>query len=144
MATTWGKPSLSMVARAAFLRSRKNAACSSGVSWICWRRLPGIRAVSSLRSPDPTTSGPGRGRQRPGELPRAVDEALREGREGPGLQRDDTDRSGRLRELDGQRPGRRLLGGHPQHGGGNDGQKPPGRQQRPSRGRGGGDDGGGG
>src|SRR4029434_10897027 len=44
MATTWGKPSLSMVARAAFLRSRKNAACSSGLSWICCRRLVAIRA----------------------------------------------------------------------------------------------------
>src|SRR5580765_8847535 len=43
MATTWGKPSLSMVARAAFLRSRKNAACSSGLSWICCRRLVAIR-----------------------------------------------------------------------------------------------------
>src|SRR6266566_4356652 len=46
MATTWGKPSLSMVARAAFLRSRKNAACSSGLSWICCRRLVAIRAAS--------------------------------------------------------------------------------------------------
>src|SRR4029453_339044 len=44
MATTWGKPSLSMVARAAFLRSRKNAACSWGLSWICCRRLVAIRA----------------------------------------------------------------------------------------------------
>src|SRR5206468_12734341 len=44
MATTWGKPSLSMVARAAFLRSLKNAACSSGLSWICCRRLVAIRA----------------------------------------------------------------------------------------------------
>src|SRR5215470_16290977 len=44
MATTWGKPSSPMVARAAFLRSRKNAACSSGVSWICCRRLVTIRA----------------------------------------------------------------------------------------------------
>src|SRR5262245_16024146 len=42
MATTWGKPSLSMVARAAFLRSRKNAACSSGLSRICCRRLVAI------------------------------------------------------------------------------------------------------
>src|SRR5881397_3527425 len=42
MATTWGKPSLSMVARAAFLRSRKNAACSSGLNWICCRRLVAI------------------------------------------------------------------------------------------------------
>src|SRR5436309_15528124 len=50
MATTWGKPSLSMVARAAFLRSRKNAACSSGLSWICCRRLVAIR--SSLLSRD--------------------------------------------------------------------------------------------
>src|SRR5438552_5508317 len=33
-----------MVARAAFFRSRKNAACSSGLSWICWRRLVGMRA----------------------------------------------------------------------------------------------------
>src|SRR5438067_13712327 len=47
MATTWGKPSLSMVARAAFLRSRKNAACSSGLSWICCRRLVAIRAALS-------------------------------------------------------------------------------------------------
>src|SRR5215470_15510756 len=31
-----------MVARAAFLRSRKNAACSSGLSWICCRRLIAI------------------------------------------------------------------------------------------------------
>src|SRR5215510_2588128 len=44
MATTCGKPSLSMVARAAFLRSRKNAACSSGLSWICCRRLVAMRA----------------------------------------------------------------------------------------------------
>src|SRR5262249_45445532 len=44
MVTTWGKPSLSMVARAAFLRSRKNAACSSGLSRICCRRLVAIRA----------------------------------------------------------------------------------------------------
>src|SRR5213593_2814601 len=44
MATTWGKPSLSMVARAAFLRSWKNAACSSGLNWICCRRLVAIRA----------------------------------------------------------------------------------------------------
>src|SRR5678816_265701 len=44
MATTWGKPSLSMVARAAFLRSRKNAACSSGLSRICCRRSVAIRA----------------------------------------------------------------------------------------------------
>src|SRR6185503_7566994 len=43
MATTWGKPSLSMVASEAFLRSRKNAACSSGLSWICCRRLVAIR-----------------------------------------------------------------------------------------------------
>src|SRR5262245_44133109 len=43
MATTWGKPSWSMVARAAFLRSRKNAACSSGLSRICGRRLVAIR-----------------------------------------------------------------------------------------------------
>src|SRR4029453_18149179 len=43
MATTWGKPSLSMVAREAFLRSRKNAACSSGLNWICCRRLVAIR-----------------------------------------------------------------------------------------------------
>src|SRR5215831_13505285 len=47
MATTWGKPSLSMVARAAFLRSLKNSACSSGLSWICCRRLVAI-AVSLL------------------------------------------------------------------------------------------------
>src|SRR5215813_10688440 len=44
MATTWGKPSLSMVARAAFLRSRKNAACSSALSWICCRRFVAMRA----------------------------------------------------------------------------------------------------
>src|SRR5260370_41947000 len=44
MATTWGKPSLSMVARAAFLRSRKNTACSSGLSWLCCRRSVAIRA----------------------------------------------------------------------------------------------------
>src|SRR5262245_20046304 len=44
MATTCGKPSLSMVAREAFLRSRKNAACSSGLSWICCRRLVAMRA----------------------------------------------------------------------------------------------------
>src|SRR6266404_9429487 len=43
MATTWGKPSLSMVARAAFLRSRKNAACSSRLNRICCRRLVAIR-----------------------------------------------------------------------------------------------------
>src|SRR5215510_11230702 len=43
MATTWGKPSWSMVARAAFLRSRKNVACSSGLSRICGRRLVAIR-----------------------------------------------------------------------------------------------------
>src|SRR5262245_62164676 len=39
MATTWGKPSLSMVARAAFLRSLKNSACSSALSRISCRRL---------------------------------------------------------------------------------------------------------
>src|ERR671918_1026116 len=44
MATTWGKPSWSMVANAAFLRSRKNAACSSRLSRICCRRLVAIRA----------------------------------------------------------------------------------------------------
>src|SRR6266508_1495018 len=44
MATTWGKPSLSMVARADFLRSRKNAACSSGLIRICRRRSVAIRA----------------------------------------------------------------------------------------------------
>src|SRR5262249_18778952 len=44
MATTWGKPSLSRVASAAFVRSRKNAACSSGVSWIWCRRLVAMRA----------------------------------------------------------------------------------------------------
>src|SRR5215813_8195492 len=49
MATTWGKPSLSIVARAAFLRSLKNSACSSGLSWICCRRLVAI-AVSLLPS----------------------------------------------------------------------------------------------
>src|SRR4029077_14463528 len=43
MATTCGKPSLSMVASAAFLRSRKNAACSSGLSRICCRRSVAIR-----------------------------------------------------------------------------------------------------
>src|SRR5262249_50165289 len=47
MATTWGNPSLSMVARAAFLRSLKNSACSSGLSWICCRRLVAI-ALSLL------------------------------------------------------------------------------------------------
>src|SRR5215470_13613204 len=47
MATTWGKPSLSMVARAAFLRSLKNSACSSRLSWICCRRLVAI-ALSLL------------------------------------------------------------------------------------------------
>src|SRR5215471_99159 len=46
MATTWGKPSLSMVARAAFLRSWKNAACSSGLSRICCRRLVAIPSLS--------------------------------------------------------------------------------------------------
>src|ERR1700732_1412945 len=55
MATTWGKPSLSMVARAPFLRSRKNAACSSGLSRICCRRLVAIRArlFSRARQPAP-------------------------------------------------------------------------------------------
>src|SRR5262249_29782617 len=48
MATTWGKPSLSMVARAAFLRSRKNAACSSGLRRICCRRLVAIALVALL------------------------------------------------------------------------------------------------
>src|SRR5262245_50852949 len=43
MATTWGKPSWSMVASAAFLRSRKNAACSSALSWICCRRFVAMR-----------------------------------------------------------------------------------------------------
>src|SRR5262249_58962807 len=42
MATTWGNPSLSMVARAAFLRSLKNSACSSGLSCIICRRLVAI------------------------------------------------------------------------------------------------------
>src|SRR5215467_1900208 len=54
MATTCGKPSPSIVARAAFLRSRKNAACSSGVSWICWRRLMAICNV--LLDQGPTRS----------------------------------------------------------------------------------------
>src|ERR1700737_802096 len=55
MATTWGKASLSMVARAPFLRSRKNAACSSGLSRICCRRLVAIRArlFSRARQPAP-------------------------------------------------------------------------------------------
>src|SRR6185295_7787763 len=55
MATTWGKPSLSMVARAAFLRSRKNAACSSGLSRICRRRSLAIRArlLSRAHRPAP-------------------------------------------------------------------------------------------
>ena len=35
---------MSMVAREAFLRYRKNAACSSGLSWICCRLLIAIRA----------------------------------------------------------------------------------------------------
>src|SRR4030095_3152577 len=50
MATTWGKPSPSIVARAAFLRSRKNAACSSGLSWISWRRLIAICGLLLSRS----------------------------------------------------------------------------------------------
>src|SRR5260370_31320102 len=50
MATTWGKPSLSMVARAAFLRSRKNATCSSGLSRICCRRSVAIRACLLSRN----------------------------------------------------------------------------------------------
>src|SRR5215831_6408587 len=54
MATTCGKPSPSIVARAAFLRSRKNADCSSGVSWICWRRLMAICNV--LLDQGPTRS----------------------------------------------------------------------------------------
>src|SRR5882762_5274003 len=53
MATTWGKPSLSMVARAAFLRSRKSAACSSGLSRICCRRLVAIRARLLSRGHQP-------------------------------------------------------------------------------------------
>src|SRR5258705_11563955 len=55
MATTWGKPSLSMVARAAFLRCRKNAACSSGLSRICCRRSVAIRArlLSCVHQPAP-------------------------------------------------------------------------------------------
>src|SRR5205809_7403072 len=52
MATTWGKPSLSMVARAAFLRSLKNAACSSGLSWIL---LPSVGRHSC--SPSLTRAG---------------------------------------------------------------------------------------
>src|SRR4029453_704441 len=52
MATTWGKPSPSIVARAAFLRSRKNAACSSGLSWISWRRLIAICDLLLSRSGD--------------------------------------------------------------------------------------------
>src|SRR6266568_4353691 len=52
MATTWGKPSPSIVARAAFLRSRKNAACSSGLSWISWRRLIAICGLLLSRSGD--------------------------------------------------------------------------------------------
>src|SRR5260370_41932186 len=50
MATAWGKPSLSMVARAAFLRSRKNATCSSGLSRICCRRSVAIRACLLSRN----------------------------------------------------------------------------------------------
>src|SRR5260370_34539373 len=50
MATTWGKPSLSMVARAAVLRSRKNATCSSGLSRICCRRSVAIRACLLSRN----------------------------------------------------------------------------------------------
>src|SRR2546422_3904588 len=53
MATTWGKPSLSMVARAAFLRSRKNATCSSGLSRICCRRSVAIRACLLSRAHQP-------------------------------------------------------------------------------------------
>src|ERR1700687_1258733 len=55
MATTWGEPSWSMVARAAFLRPRKNAACSSGLSRICCRRSVAIRArlLSRAHRPAP-------------------------------------------------------------------------------------------
>src|SRR5580704_18606739 len=53
MATTCGKPSLSMVARAAFLRSRKNATCSSGLSRICCRRSVAIRACLLSRAHQP-------------------------------------------------------------------------------------------
>src|SRR5215467_268239 len=62
MATTWGKPSPSIVARAAFLRSRKNAACSSALSWICWRRLMAICGLllSSIRDQQDLSVG-GRG-----------------------------------------------------------------------------------
>src|SRR6185295_13411112 len=50
MATTCGKPSLSMVTGAAFLRSRKSAACSSGLSRICCRRSVAIRAPNLSRN----------------------------------------------------------------------------------------------
>src|SRR5258705_8915523 len=53
MATTWGNPSLSMVARAAFLRSRKNAACSSGLSRICCLRSVAIRTRLLSRAHQP-------------------------------------------------------------------------------------------
>src|SRR5262245_25962767 len=48
MATTWGKPSWSTVASAALCGCPRNAACSSGVSWISPRRLiaPPLGAVS--------------------------------------------------------------------------------------------------
>src|ERR1700745_872790 len=66
MATTWGKPSLSMVARDAFLRSRKNAACSSGLSWICCRRLVAMRGRILSRAQVSRQKAPGRVEALPG------------------------------------------------------------------------------
>src|SRR5258705_12403997 len=66
MATTWGKPSWSMVARAAFLRSRKNSACSAGLSWICCRRLVAIRGRILSRAQMCRQEAPGRVEALPG------------------------------------------------------------------------------
>src|SRR5204863_7401738 len=68
MATTWGKPSLSMVARAAFLRSRKNAACSSGLNWICCRRLVAMRGRILSRAQMCRQEAPGRVEALPGGI----------------------------------------------------------------------------
>src|SRR5215470_2124842 len=59
MATTWGKPSSPMVASAAFLRSRKNADCSSGLSRICCRRLIAMLVrIHDRAQHDPALVGP--------------------------------------------------------------------------------------
>src|SRR5260370_37334679 len=79
MATTWGKPALSMVARAAFLRSRKNAACSSGLSRICCRRSVAIRArlLSRAHQPAPLSILSSNGQVSPQEALGLVEARLR-------------------------------------------------------------------